>query len=33
MLGLFRAYMGVMEKQMETLGSFKGIYRGCIGVF
>ena len=21
-----------MEKKMETLGPFKGIYRGCIGI-
>ena len=23
--------MGVMEKKMETLGPFKGLYRGYIG--
>ena len=25
-------YIGIMEKKMETLGPFKGIYRGNIGV-
>ena len=31
-LGLYRGYLGIMEKKMETLGAFKGICREYIGV-
>ena len=31
-LGLYWGYTGIMENKMETLGPFKGIYRGYIGV-
>ena len=29
---LYWGYVGIMEKKMETLGPFKGIHRGNIGV-
>ena len=29
---LYKGSIGIMEKKMETLGPFKGIYRGYIGV-
>ena len=29
-LGLYRGYIGILEKKMETLGPFKGLYRGYI---
>ena len=32
-LGLYRGYLGIMEKKMETLGAFKGICRDYIGLY
>ena len=31
-MGLYWDSIGIMEKKMETLGPFKGIYRDYIGV-
>ena len=30
--GLYRGYIGIMEKKMETLGPFKRVYRGYMAI-
>ena len=31
-IGLYRGYIGIMEKKMETTKGYIGLYRGYIGI-